>query len=165
MSDILSLFPVRIRIASDDGTMTPEFFRAINSLMRRVGGDDGDGGIDVLAPFGDGSLDGSIGPDAQSFSDEPDAACDLVLQAPEPDYPQMEIYQSPDYLSDYLPVQDSIGVGAANFESLTTSLGFGCNGMPAQAAYSVGAESTDLDSVIVLTNNMRLALIANGIAI
>jgi hypothetical protein len=41
---------------------------------------------------------------------------------------------------------------------------FGCNSKAAQTAYAVGAASTDLATVITLANNLRLALIANGIA-
>lgn len=67
----------------------------------------------------------------------------------------------------------SIGAKTANagaFTNLTTSStctvngAFGCNGATAQTAYSVGAAATDLASVITLANNIRDALIANGIA-
>jgi len=40
---------------------------------------------------------------------------------------------------------------------------FGCNSKTPQGAYALGAASTDLPTVIVLANNIRLALIANGI--
>lgn len=46
---------------------------------------------------------------------------------------------------------------------LKVEAGFGCNTKTAQAAYALGADSTDLASVIVLANNIRAALIANGI--
>lgn len=47
----------------------------------------------------------------------------------------------------------------------TTILGgFGCNSKTAQTAYALGADSTDLPTVITLANNIRAALIANGIA-
>jgi len=42
--------------------------------------------------------------------------------------------------------------------------GFGCNGISAQPAFSVGGVATDLPTVITLANNMRSALINNGIA-
>jgi hypothetical protein len=41
--------------------------------------------------------------------------------------------------------------------------GFGCNGQAPQSAASLGAAATDLASVITLANNIRTALIANGI--
>ena len=51
-----------------------------------------------------------------------------------------------------------------SFTTLSASLGFGCNGAAPQTAYSIGAAATDLPTVIALTNKIRLALIANGIA-
>ena len=42
--------------------------------------------------------------------------------------------------------------------------GFGCNGNTAQTKYTVNAASTDLPSVIALCNQLRAALVANGIA-
>lgn len=47
----------------------------------------------------------------------------------------------------------------------TASAKFGCNGQAARAAYSVNAASTDLATVIALCNQIRLALIANGICV
>jgi hypothetical protein len=49
--------------------------------------------------------------------------------------------------------------------TFTVGAGFGCNGKTAQGAYSVGAAATDLASALTLVNNLRLALIANGIAV
>lgn len=40
---------------------------------------------------------------------------------------------------------------------------FGTNGTSAQGSFVIGAAATDLASVITLTNNIRSALIANGI--
>jgi hypothetical protein len=42
---------------------------------------------------------------------------------------------------------------------------FGCNGKTPQAAYSVNSDCTDLSSAIALINQLRAALIANGIAV
>jgi len=53
-------------------------------------------------------------------------------------------------------------VAAGNFSNLVASLGFGCNGRPAQSAFALGDAATDLPTVIALANNIRLALIANG---
>lgn len=49
------------------------------------------------------------------------------------------------------------------FTSLIASLGFGCNGKTAQTSVALGAAATDLASVITLANNIRTALIADGI--
>lgn len=38
MATVLSLFPARIRFVDDDGTLTPEAYRALQTLMVRVGG-------------------------------------------------------------------------------------------------------------------------------
>jgi hypothetical protein len=53
---------------------------------------------------------------------------------------------------------------SGSFTTLTASSGFGCNGKSAQSAVTVNAASTDLASVIALCNQLRAALIANGIA-
>lgn len=46
---------------------------------------------------------------------------------------------------------------------LVVTAGFGCNGKTAQTAYSLGADATDLASVITLANNLRAMSINNGI--
>lgn len=43
------------------------------------------------------------------------------------------------------------------------SNGFGCNGVPPQLKATLGSAATDLATVITLANNLRAALIANGI--
>jgi hypothetical protein len=58
------------------------------------------------------------------------------------------------------------GVPAAgSFTTLTATGGFGCNGKSAQSSATVNAASTDLATVIALCNQLRAALIANGIAV
>jgi len=66
----------------------------------------------------------------------------------------------------------SIGATTAatgRFTTLTTTgaatiaTGFGCNGKTAQTAAALGAAATDLPTVITLANNIRTALINNGI--
>ena len=53
----LNLFPARIAFVNADGTLTAEAYRSLQTLMRRVGGQLGDTGIDV---FGDISASGEI---------------------------------------------------------------------------------------------------------
>lgn len=48
-------------------------------------------------------------------------------------------------------------------DNLRVEQGFGCNGQPPRAALALGAAATDLASVITLANNIRTALINNGI--
>lgn len=58
------------------------------------------------------------------------------------------------------------GAGAvATVGSLTVGTTFGCNGASAQAAYTLNAAATDLDTVVALSNQIRAALIANGIGV
>lgn len=49
--------------------------------------------------------------------------------------------------------------------SLTAATGFGCNGKTAQPAVTVNAACTDLATAVALVNQLRAALIANGICI
>lgn len=59
-----------------------------------------------------------------------------------------------------------IGTGTPNvgaFTNLRAYNGFGCNGKSEQGSYPLGGAATDLDSAIALANNMRIALISNGI--
>jgi hypothetical protein len=54
----------------------------------------------------------------------------------------------------------AIGGTTASSGKFTT---FGCNGKAPQGSAALGAAATDLPTVIALANNMRTALIANGI--
>jgi len=47
--------------------------------------------------------------------------------------------------------------------NIRCSTGFGCNSATPQTAYSLGAASTDLATVVALANKLRLMAIANGI--
>ena len=61
MATALNLFPARIRFVNEDGTLTPEAFRALQTLMVRVGGPIGDNGVDVFGDqTGTASIDSSI---------------------------------------------------------------------------------------------------------
>jgi len=52
-----------------------------------------------------------------------------------------------------------------NVASLYSAGGFGCNGQAPQTEYTVNAAATDLDTVVALCNQLRAALIANGICV
>jgi len=56
MSSALSLFPARIRFVNQDGTLTPEAYRALQILYGRTGGVLGDMGVDTFAPAPGGDL-------------------------------------------------------------------------------------------------------------
>lgn len=68
--------------------------------------------------------------------------------------------------SAYTAVPFSVSDGGNGLFTGTLSVtgAFGCNTKAPQTAYAVGAAATDLATVITLANNIRLALIANGIA-
>lgn len=55
--------------------------------------------------------------------------------------------------------------GLAVTGSITASTGFGCNSKTAQTAVTVNAASTDLATVVALCNQLRAALVANGICV
>lgn len=55
--------------------------------------------------------------------------------------------------------------GIAVTGAMVASTGFACNGKTAQTAYTVNAASTDLSTVVALCNQLRAALIANGICV
>jgi len=59
----------------------------------------------------------------------------------------------------------TLAVTIDSAQAATIVGGFGCNGSAAQTAYTLNAASTDLPTVVALTNQIRLALIANGIAV
>ncbi len=63
---------------------------------------------------------------------------------------------------DGTPVGGTMAAAGA-FTSLIASGGFGCNTKPAQASVALGAAAVDLATAITLLNNIRTALIANGI--
>ena len=65
-------------------------------------------------------------------------------------------------LGGYVTVTSTEDVTA---NSLTATNGFGCNGKTAQTEYTVNADSIDLATVIALCNQLRAALIANGICV
>ena len=63
---------------------------------------------------------------------------------------------------------DNMAIGGVTPSTLrgttvTATGAFGCNGKTAQTAFALGAAATDLPTVITLANNIRTALINNGI--
>ena len=60
------------------------------------------------------------------------------------------------------------GVDVATLDKtagLKVTEGFGCNGKNAQTEVTVNAACTDLSTAVALINQLRAALIANGICI
>lgn len=69
-TNTLSLFPARIKIVNPDGTMTPEFYRALQVIVARLGGPLGDNGGDTFVTQQDFTgLQASAEVGAQVFAD------------------------------------------------------------------------------------------------
>lgn len=86
MANLLSLFPARVKFVQQDGTLTPEAYRALQILLSRVGGALGDAGIDtfgdVIGQFGSDSASRTMGGETtQPLLN--DFLADIVLQGSE----------------------------------------------------------------------------------
>ena len=82
MATALNLFPARIAFVNADGTLTPEAYRALQTLLARVGGPLGDNGVDVFGDLtGAASLDASI---TDTVTQQPEALTltEMVMQLP-----------------------------------------------------------------------------------
>jgi hypothetical protein len=80
MSTVLNLFPARVPFVNADGTLTPEAYRALQTLMARVGGPLGDNGVDVFGELtGFGTYDSSS-TDTVMQPTEKDALLDATMQ-------------------------------------------------------------------------------------
>ena len=93
MATALNLFPARIRFVNADGTLTPEAFRALQTLMVRVGGPIGDNGVDVFGDLtGAASIDSSIS-DTVTQQAEQNALMEAIAQTITPDVQYPDIAQ------------------------------------------------------------------------
>ena len=79
-----------------------------------------------------------------------------------------------DTLYDRMTIDESgnVGIGTTSptytldiTGNLRCSTGFGCNGATPQTAYAVNVASSDLATVIALCNQLRAALVANGVCV
>lgn len=116
MSTALSLFPARIRFVNQDGTLTPEAYRAMQMLYGRVGGVLGDVGADTFAVMAGGSDD--IAADV--------TALEMVAQPAELDALAFDVVQPVTHDSDAIDVvqpasdrsmtkPEAVAVGASPF--------------------------------------------------
>lgn len=89
-TNTLSLFPARIKIVNPDGTMTPEFYRALQVIVARLGGPLGDNGGDVYVTQQDFTgLQAGSEVSAQMFADPvatagDQAIADMAIQLQQP---------------------------------------------------------------------------------
>lgn len=116
MATTLTLFPSRIRFTNADGTLTPEAYRALQTLVDRAGGILGDNGVDVFGDFGD--LNGSASQDS-SFTDtvtqpiEPDSVADMLQQPVQAESFILDVTQPLSDKSMTLP--EAVTVGASPY--------------------------------------------------
>lgn len=91
MSQPLSLFPARIRFVNSDGTLTPEAYRSLQTLLVRVGGPIAPNIGDLVA-----SIDGlASAPEPVDFQIM--AALDGVASRPVAIHPQAEEFAPPPF--------------------------------------------------------------------
>ena len=82
MTATLTLFPSRIRFTNADGTLTPEAYRALQTLVERSGGIMGDNGVDVFGELtGAGTQDSSF-TDTVTQASEAEQVPEMVAQQP-----------------------------------------------------------------------------------
>ncbi len=121
---VLNLFPARIRFVNQDGTLTPEAYRALQILLGRVGGPLGDTGEDVFANIF-GSSDSDIDSSASDMVTQPVMA-EVLL----PDIAQPVMYDPtfPDVMQGELDksqaAPESVTVGASPYSYLAVRDGF-----------------------------------------
>ena len=144
MATTLSLFPARIRFVNDDGTLTPEAYRALQTLVDRSGGILGDNGVDTFGDLtGAGSQDSSI--------------TDMVAQ-------QTSTTALPEMLQQPVSV-DSFIPDIVQPESVLPAVASGGAAPAGGVGTAAGGWDTagHRDSAITLLNTIRTALIARGI--
>ena len=143
MSTILNLFPARIKFVNADGTLTPEAFRALQTVFARIGGPLGDNGVDV---FGDLLAPSSVSSASTDTVTQPDYA--PVLQEMTQQMAQFDLIY-PDITQPQIITPVASG-GAAPAGGVGTAAG----------GYDTAANR---NALITLVNNMRTALINAGL--
>lgn len=144
MATMLTLFPSRIRFTNADGTLTPEAYRALQTLVERSGGILGDNGVDVFGDLtGAGSMDSSI-TDTVTQPVAVDSVPDMISQPLSVDVFAPDVVQP----AITLPAYASGGAAPAGGTGATAG------------AYDT---AVNRDAAITLLNNIRTALIAHGI--
>jgi hypothetical protein len=143
MSTILNLFPARIQFVKPDGTLTPEAYRALQTVFSRIGGPLGDNGVDVLADL--------VAPNSTSS-----AATDTISQ-PIAEAAMTEMTQQP-FFTDTI-FQD---ITQPQIATPKASGGAAPAGGVGTAAGGYDT-AVNRDAAITLLNNIRTALINAGL--
>ena len=143
----LVLFPARIKFVNQDGTLTPEAYRALQEIVNRTGGVLGAVGSDTYGDIvGDASkTDANVAyTDVQQPASTDSLMADVVAQPVSLDQILPDIVQTPGYQTP------TASGGAAPAGGVGTAAG----------GWDTAAHR---DSAITLINNIRTALIAAGI--
>lgn len=143
MSTILNLFPARIQFVKPDGTLTPEAYRALQTVFARIGGPLGDNGVDV---FGDLLAPSSVSSASTDTVTQPDYV--PVLQEMTQQIAQFDLIYPDITQPQYL--QPVASGGAAPAGGVGTAAG----------GYDT---AVNRDALITLVNNIRTALIRAGL--
>ena len=104
----LNLFPARVRFVNDDGTLTMEAYRALQTVFNRVGGSLGDVGTDTF------TIQSSMG----QSTDNP-SITDMLMQPLSIDVVVPDVMQFPP-LDQFVPDITQAG-SDAQFANVTTS--------------------------------------------
>lgn len=147
MVTTLTLFPSRIRFTNADGTLTPEAYRALQTLVERSGGILGDNGVDVFGGYGD--LNGSASQDA-SFTDTvtqqatSDVLTDMVQQPTSTDQTMPDVVQP--MLDRAMTAPEGVTVSASPFSYRAGRDGYlvVTGGTVTQQEYGRGSVFTDV---------------------
>ena len=147
MATILSLFPARVKFTNDDGTLTPEAYRALQILFTRVGGTLGDNGTDVFA-----NSMVLAQPNAEASN------TDTIIQDPSPAGLLADVVQQP-VSADFVPY-DLMQPG-----SVMRPIPSGGAAPAGGVGVAAGgwSNAADRDTSINLLNNIRTCLILNGL--
>ena len=157
----LNLFPARIAFVNPDGTLTTEAYRALQVLFSRVGGALGDNGTDV---FNSQIVMGQAAdnPAVTDMLDQPPMPerlmVDLLQQTSNPDTLLPDLMQAttqdtllPDLMQTGGVMRPTASGGAVAATGATNSTPYG---------YTTAAQA---DAIVILLNNIRTCLIANGL--
>lgn len=179
---ILNLFPVRVPIGRLDENgqvlMTPEFARALASLLERVGGVDSPSLTTVINQLGDvTNIVNSIDSGSSFISEIPKDIQALDVLDPfqvtgAQEYPQSIEFSSPGndqspQLSDFQILLEQVSCAVSDLAELVKSI----QDIAIQSAFSpspfspvpLAPDAIDLITVIALANTLKQALKSNGI--
>lgn len=147
MSTVLNLFPARVPFVNADGTLTSEAYRAMQTLMERVGGPLGDNGVDVFGDLTSQGTQESSSTDTVTQPIEKAVLLEAIAQ------PVMVETIMPDVIQ---PAMAPVAIPAVASGGAAPAGGVGS----AAGGYDT---AVNRDAAITLLNKIRTALIGVGI--